>query len=108
PCRCTLSGTKRVDQSAKPARTREEIMITRRGLLEMSAAGAAFSAAGLVSQGVAQSIAKTVHMLSGFTPGTQDAMARLIGGQMKDYAVSIVVETRPGARGRIAVEAVKA
>lgn len=83
-------------------------MITRRGLLEMSAAGAAFSAAGFVSQGVAQSLAKTVHILSGFTPGTQDAMARLIAGQMRDYAMSVVVETRPGASGRIAVEAVKA
>ena len=27
---------------------------------------------------------------------------------MKDYAASIVIETRPGASGRIAVEAVKA
>jgi tripartite-type tricarboxylate transporter receptor subunit TctC len=83
-------------------------MITRRDLITVSAAGAAFSAAGLVPQGTAQSLARTVHMLSGFTPGTQDAMARLIAGQMKDYAVSIVVETRPGASGRIAVEAVKA
>jgi tripartite-type tricarboxylate transporter receptor subunit TctC len=83
-------------------------MITRLGLLTMSAASAAFSAAGLVPQGIAQSLAKTVHILSGFTPGTQDAIARLIAGQMKDYAVSLVVETRPGASGRIAVEAVKA
>jgi len=83
-------------------------MITRRGLLKVSAAGAAFSAAGLVPPGIAQSLAKTVHILTGFTPGTLDAMTRLIAGQMKDYAVSIVVEPRPGASGRIAVEAVKA
>ena len=83
-------------------------MITRRDLLSVSAAGAAFSAAGLVPPGIAQSLAKTVHVLSGFTPGTQDAMARLIVGRMKDYAASIVVEPRPGASGRIAVEAVKA
>ena len=48
-----------------------------------------------------------MHILSGFTPGLQDALARLIAGQMKDYAETIVVETRPGAGGRIAVEAVK-
>jgi len=83
-------------------------MITRRGLLTTSAAGAAFSVAGLVPPGIAQSLARTAHILTGFTPGTLDAMARLIAGQMKDYAVSIVVEPRPGASGRIAVEAVKA
>jgi len=82
-------------------------MITRRGLLTMSAASAAFSAVGL-PPGLAQSLAKTVHILSGFTPGPQDAMARLIAGQMRDYAASIVVEPRPGASGRIVVEAVKA
>jgi len=82
-------------------------MITRRGLLKVSAAGAAFSAAGLLSPGTAQSLGKTVHILSGFTPGTQDAIARIIAGQMADYAASIVVEPRPGASGRIAVEAVK-
>ena len=82
-------------------------MITRRDLITVSAAGAAFSAAGLVPPGTARSMARTVHILSGFTPGTQDAIARLIAGQMKDYAVSIIVETRSGASGRIAVETVK-
>ena len=56
---------------------------------------------------LAQPLARTAHILSGFTPGMQDALARLIAGQMKDYAETIVVETRPGAAGRIAVEAVK-
>ena len=83
-------------------------MITRRDLITVSAAGAAFSAVAHVRPATAQSLARTVHVLSGFTPGTQDAMARLITGLMKDYAVSIVVEPRPGASGRIAVEAVKA
>jgi tripartite-type tricarboxylate transporter receptor subunit TctC len=83
-------------------------VMTRRDLLTASAAGAACSAAGLVPQGIAQSPAKTVHILTGFSPGMQDALARLVAGQMKDYAASIVVETRPGASGRIAVEAVKA
>jgi tripartite-type tricarboxylate transporter receptor subunit TctC len=82
-------------------------MITRRDLLTVSAAGAAISAAGLVQRAIAQPLAKTVHILTGFTPGLQDALARLIAGQMRDYAETIVVETRPGAAGRIAVEAVK-
>jgi len=83
-------------------------MITRRDLLTVSAASVAFSAAGLVPQGIAQPRVKTAHILTGFTPGLQDALARLIAGQMKDYAETIVVETRPGAGGRVAVEAVKA
>jgi tripartite-type tricarboxylate transporter receptor subunit TctC len=83
-------------------------MITRRDLLTVSAASVAFSAVGLVPQGNAQPLPKTVHILTGFTPGLLDALARLIAGQMKDYAETIVVETRPGAAGRVAVEAVKA
>jgi tripartite-type tricarboxylate transporter receptor subunit TctC len=83
-------------------------MITRRDLLTVSAAGVAFSAAGLVPAAIAQPLARTAHILTGFTPGLQDALARLIAGQMKDYAETIVVETRPGAGGRVAVEAVKA
>ncbi|WP_027580377.1 tripartite tricarboxylate transporter substrate-binding protein [Bradyrhizobium sp. Ai1a-2] len=82
-------------------------MITRRDLLMVSAASAAFSATGFVPRAIAQPIAKTVHILTGFTPGLQDALARLIAGQMSDYAETIVVETRPGAAGRVAVEAVK-
>lgn len=79
--------------------------VTRRDLLMASAVGAA---AAFLPQGKAQTLAKTVHVLTGFTPGLTDGVARLVAGQMKDYAASIVVETRPGASGRIAVEAVKA
>jgi tripartite-type tricarboxylate transporter receptor subunit TctC len=82
-------------------------MITRRDLLTASAAGAAFSAVGLVQRAIAQPLARTAHILTGFTPGLQDALGRVIAGQMNDYAETIVVETRPGAAGRVAVEAVK-
>ncbi|TYO62267.1 hypothetical protein FXV83_33655 [Bradyrhizobium hipponense] len=82
-------------------------MITRRDVLTVSASGVAISAACLVPRARAQPLAKTVHILTGFTPGLQDALARLIAAQMNDYAETIVVETRPGAAGRIAVEAVK-
>ena len=60
-----------------------------------------------MQRALAQPLARTAHILSGFTPGLQDALARLIAGQMNDYAETIVVETRPGAAGRVAVEAVK-
>jgi tripartite-type tricarboxylate transporter receptor subunit TctC len=83
-------------------------MMTRRDLLTISTASVAFSAAGLVPRGIAHPRLKTAHILTGFTPGLPDAVARLVAGQIKDYAESIVVETRPGAGGRIAVEAVKA
>lgn len=81
-------------------------MITRRDVLTASA-GIALSAAYRTPRALAQPLARTAHILSGFTPGLQDALARLIAGQMKDYAATIVVETRPGAAGRVAVEAVK-
>src|SRR5262249_27932763 len=81
-------------------------MITRRDLLA-SAAGVAFSTAGFVASGVAEPLLKTAHILTGFTPGLPDAVARIIAEHMKGYAASIVVETRPGASGRIAAEAVK-
>lgn len=82
-------------------------MITRREVL-LSAAGVTISASCLAPRGLAQPLAKTMHILSGFTPGLQDALARLVAGKMNDYAKTILVENRPGAAGRIAVEAVKA
>jgi tripartite-type tricarboxylate transporter receptor subunit TctC len=84
------------------------LMVTRRDLLTASAASVAFSATGSVSRGIAQSRRKSAYIMTGYTPGLTDGVARLIAGHMKDYAASIVVETRPGASGRIAVEAVKA
>jgi len=83
------------------------LMVTRRDLLSASAASVAISVANLVQPAIAQPLAKTTHILTGFTPGLQDALARLIADRMKDYAEAIVVETRPGAAGRVAVEAVK-
>jgi tripartite-type tricarboxylate transporter receptor subunit TctC len=80
-------------------------MITRRDVL--STAAAAFAATYPVPRAFAQPLSKTVHILNGFSPGFQDAMARLVAGQMSGYAETIVVENRPGAGGRIAVEAVK-
>ena len=82
-------------------------MMTRRQLLTASAASVVFSA-DPAPRAAAQSRLTTAHILTGYTPGLPDAVARLIADQMKDYAASIVIETRPGASGRVAVEAVKA
>ena len=81
-------------------------MMSRRRMLKVSAA-AGLSTFGLAPQSFAQPHLKTAHILTGFTPGLTDSVARLVAGQTKDYAGSIVIETRPGASGRVAVEAVK-
>jgi tripartite-type tricarboxylate transporter receptor subunit TctC len=81
-------------------------MITRRDVLTASA-GIAIAGAYRAPRALGQPLARTAHILTGFTPGLQDALARLVAGQMSDYAKTFVVENRPGAGGRIAVEAVK-
>lgn len=79
-------------------------MMTRRYWLAVSAGSAAV---GFVPQVLAQQRVKAARILTGFMPGLPDTVARHVASQMKDYASSIVVETRPGASGRVAVEAVK-
>ncbi|MHC2334259.1 tripartite tricarboxylate transporter substrate-binding protein [Bradyrhizobium sp. USDA 4454] len=83
-------------------------MLTRRDIMTASAAWIALIATGQTTRPIAaQPRLKIAHILTGYSPGLPDAVARLVAGQMKDYADSIVVETRPGASGRIAIEAVK-
>ena len=56
----------------------------------------------------AQTIAKPARLIAGFPPGgTIDAVARLLVEQMKGYAPSLIVDNRPGAGGRIALDALK-
>jgi len=46
--------------------------------------------------------------LVGFPPGgTSDIIARLLAGAMTDYASALLVENRPGAGGRVAIESLK-
>lgn len=53
-------------------------------------------------------IEKPARMLVGFPPGgAADLTARLFVGRMKGYAPSLVVENKPGAGGRIGLEAAK-
>jgi tripartite-type tricarboxylate transporter receptor subunit TctC len=57
---------------------------------------------------LAQSIAKPAHLIVGFPPGgAPDVLARLLAEHMKGYAPSFIVENRPGAGGRVALEALK-
>ena len=56
----------------------------------------------------AQTIAKRARLLVGFPAGgALDVVARLLAEHMKDYASSLIVDNRPGAGGRIALEALK-
>jgi len=82
-------------------------MLTRRGFV--AGAAAAVAPMGVTRQAQSQIVGKPARMLVGFPPGgSADVAARLIVGEMKGYAPSIIVDNRPGAGGRIAVEVAKA
>ena len=50
-----------------------------------------------------------MRIIVGFAAGgSLDTIARVLAEQMKDYAPTIIVDNRPGAAGRIALEALKA
>ena len=56
----------------------------------------------------AQTITKIAHMVVGFPPGgAPDVVARLLAEHMRGYAPSIIVDNRPGAGGRVALQALK-
>jgi tripartite-type tricarboxylate transporter receptor subunit TctC len=80
-------------------------MTARRSLLAALALGA-----GLALSGGATAQDKTpLRILVGFPPGgSADTLARLIGDALKDDFVPVTVENRPGAGGRIALQATKA
>jgi tripartite-type tricarboxylate transporter receptor subunit TctC len=86
-------------------------MLTRRDLMRGAlmygvAAGAAMTAFGAPAG--AQAI-KTARVIVGFPAGGgTDVLARILGERLKDsYAAATVVENRPGAAARLAVEYVK-
>ena len=84
-------------------------MLSRR-LFVTAAAGAGIAAhltAG-AKPAVAQTIARPARLIVGLPAGgAPDAVARLLAEHMKGYAPSLIVDNRPGAGGRIALEAVK-
>ncbi|HEY7302073.1 MAG TPA: tripartite tricarboxylate transporter substrate-binding protein [Xanthobacteraceae bacterium] len=82
-------------------------MIARRHFLTASA-GLVLGVMGFPPYGFSQTGIKTARISVGFPPGgTSDVVARLFAGAMSDYASAVIVENRPGAGGRIAIEGLK-
>ena len=82
-------------------------MLTRRRFVATTAAAGAWIAGQRRAQ--SQVVGKLTRMIVGFAPGgSSDVTARLLVDQMRGYASTLIIDNRPGAGGRIAVEAVKA
>jgi tripartite-type tricarboxylate transporter receptor subunit TctC len=84
-------------------------MITRRHFsLGLCATGLASMLPAARESAQAQAGARGARIMVGFGPGgALDVTARLLTTAMKDYASPFIVENRPGASERIALEAVK-
>jgi tripartite-type tricarboxylate transporter receptor subunit TctC len=84
-------------------------MIARRHFLSVAGAGALASVLpGFRQAARSQAVRNAAHILVGFPPGgTTDVIARLIANELKGYSPSVIVETRSGAGGRVALEALK-
>jgi tripartite-type tricarboxylate transporter receptor subunit TctC len=84
-------------------------MLTRRRALAASAAGFACAGTGLLPRARAQAIKKPVHIIVGFPAGGgTDVIARILADRLRGpYASTVLVENKPGAAARIAVEYVK-
>lgn len=80
------------------------IRTPRRAALGLAAAALAAPAALR-----AQPVPRTARILIGFPPGGQtDAVARLLAEALRGrYATNVVVENRPGASGRLALETLR-
>src|SRR3954462_414412 len=85
-------------------------MPTRRYVLAAGAATGILSAAtGIVPQARGQTVKKPVHVIVGFPAGGgTDIIARLLADRLRGpYASTVLVENKPGAAARLAVEFVK-
>jgi tripartite-type tricarboxylate transporter receptor subunit TctC len=83
-------------------------MLTRRRFFTATIAGFAATTLGLPACVRAQALNKTARIVVGFPAGGSiDAVARLLVNQMRGYAPSIVVENKPGAGGRLALDTLK-
>mgnify|MGYP000603208194 CR=1 FL=1 len=82
-------------------------MIKRRefnGLLS----GLGLGAWALAGPAQAQGLNKTVRILVGFPPGgSADILARMVADALRDDFGTIIVDNKPGAGGRIALEQLK-
>jgi tripartite-type tricarboxylate transporter receptor subunit TctC len=84
-------------------------MLTRRCFVTAAAsAGVAAQSLSFKSSARANALAKSARMIVGFPPGgAPDVVGRLLAEHMRGYAPSLIVENRPGAGGRSALEALK-
>jgi tripartite-type tricarboxylate transporter receptor subunit TctC len=84
-------------------------MPTRRHLLATSAAGLLAAATGFVPRGRAQVLKRPVRVIVGFPAGGgTDVIARILADRLRGpYAATVLVENKPGAAARLAVEYVK-
>jgi tripartite-type tricarboxylate transporter receptor subunit TctC len=83
-------------------------MITRRRFMTGSAACLAFGSICAAPHVFAQAVRRPARMLVGMPPGgTLDFIARLLVNEMRGYASSIIVDNRPGAGGRVALDTLK-
>src|SRR5262249_30099332 len=84
-------------------------MMTRRQLLAGSTPGLRLPSMSLASRAFAQAIKKPAHVIVGFPAGGgTDVIARILADGLRGpYAPTVLVENRPGAAARIAVEYVK-
>jgi tripartite-type tricarboxylate transporter receptor subunit TctC len=81
----------------------------RRTLLTATAAGAVLGPSALLSTAQAQMINRPARLFVGFPPGgAADIVARRVADRLRGlYAPTVLVENRPGAAARIAIEGVK-
>lgn len=84
-------------------------MITKRRFLSTACAGGLASVAPTLWRSAhAQTIGGTARVLVGSPPGgSTDTVARLLASEMKGYASTVIVENRPGAGNRIALDVLK-
>ena len=84
-------------------------MITKRRFLSLTCCSTLASFAPSLGQ-VAQSqaVRRLTRILVGFAAGgNTDFVARLLANEMKDYSSAVIVENRPGASGRAALDGLK-
>jgi len=84
-------------------------MITRRRALSLACCGTLASAMpGLLQTAKSQPLRSVSRILVGFPAGGNgDFIARLLANEMKGYSSTVLVENRPGAGGRVALDGLK-
>lgn len=84
-------------------------MLNRRQFIGASVTGLASLTTGGFAAAQTPAVDRPTRILVGFPPGgSADVVTRLLIDQLRTYASAIVVDNRPGAGGRMALNALKA